>query len=808
MDRLPQSGASILSVCAGGWGMAQREGAYDFSAFDRQLAYAQEHNLRLALISEINPVYTPAWLKQRAEADGEMVCNASGTKGAIPSISSAVFQSAQEELVRRFVEHVCRTDTGRNVAYYHPGAEWWFPLGERYHPADVARFRQWLRSRYSTISELNEAWRSSNTDFAQISPPPIDMIGGGKGWRGLANVVSLEFGAQHCSWSTPAAMDPSADPGASTFAAVEPGKSYQLTAWVRTEETTGPGPFLEVAWIGPRGGNPIAIDAGRPAPHGETWTELSETFTAPKDAGRAWILLKFMGTGRVWWDDVRLRQAGSDDNLAPNPAIEGAAQPAGWHFQNWSGGKQVRARYAEAEGRLGSGCLAVEVPPLDRADVAAESLDAATYDWSLFWYETAADYINSLARLIKRYDPTRPTITYLTMSWAFPAEWDETQRSAIAPDEVAMRGHDIDGFGMQLCAADGDPYRITACLDLIRKYQKPLWTVDLVDFTSGVHIGYPAMDRITQSAVQHGSSGIIYCAWHIPTVLDYSFYPHLALEDTRAMLTDAGRAVRIMAGMKVHARGAILQPILPATPSDPNGFKNDFRSFMGWYKLLESLHQTFDVVTLRELDQDRAELSDYSYILMPDCAYLPNGALDALEKYRTMGGLLIAGGRFAQGDAIGRPLAREVSPSVTIPDHGKAYAGDPIRDTHAGNTPPLFLWRGETPETSRAFSEGRAALGRSLEAASDESIGRLLPDDTSIRCVEWSGGDSWAFYLVNMGDQPVPAGRLKLQLKHDALQTEIYADTRPVAGRALPGSLLELPAFRTNCIVKLTVDSH
>ena len=414
-------------------------------------------------------------------------------------------------------------------------------------------------------------------------------------------------------------------------------------------------------------------------------------------------------------------------------------------------------------------------------------MDAAVHDWSVFWYETAAEYINGLARMFKRYDPTRPTITYLTMSWAFPAEWDETQRSAIAPDEVAMHGRDIDGFGMQLCAADGDPFRITACLDLVRKYGKPMWTVDLVDFTSGVHIGYPAMDRITQSAVQHGTAGIIYCAWHIPTVLDYSFYPNMALDDTHRMLSHAHRAVGIMAGLQVHARGAILQPILPATPSDPEGFKNDYRSFMGWYKLLESLYETFDVVTLREIEKRRVDLSSYRYVLVPDCSCLPEAAWERLAAYHGAGGLLITVGRFAERDAIGRPLAQRPVAQVALPDYGKAYAGDPIRDTHAGNTPPLFLWREETDATRRAFRQGQDTLRSCLTTAGLAPLVELVPNDTSIRCVEWSGPDVHAVYLVNMSDEPMAAGSLKLHScasrwhEQKSMRTRVWLRTAGIA---------------------------
>ena len=108
----------------------------------------------------------------------------------------------------------------------------------------------------------------------------------------------------------------------------------------------------------------------------------------------------------------------------------------------------------------------------------------------------------------------KTTVSYLTYSFAFPAEWDYTQQVAIAPDEVARRGRDIDVFGMQLCSADGDPYRATCCLDVVRKYGKPMWVVDLVDFTSGVHIGLPAMEKATQ-VIAHGAEGIVYCGWHL-----------------------------------------------------------------------------------------------------------------------------------------------------------------------------------------------------------------------------------------------------------------------------------------------------
>jgi hypothetical protein len=441
------------------------------------------------------------------------------------------------------------------------------------------------------------------------------------------------------------------------------------------------------------------------------------------------------------------------------------------------------------------------------ADVARpfQNLNAAVYDWSIFWYEAAAEYINSLSQLAKRLDPSRRTVTYLTMSWAFPSEWDETQRSAIAPDEVAMHGKDIDIFGMQLCAADGDPCRVTACLDLMRKYEKPLWAVDLVDFTSGVHIGYPAMDRITQATIQHGASGIIYCAWHIPTVLDYSFHPNMRGEDINQMLNDARAAVHLMRGMQVHAAVALAEPILPASPADDRLFKNDYRSFVGWYKVLERLHRTVDVVTLREIDVGQVQLDQYAWILVPDCAYLTEAAWQRLADYVKAGGRLVTTEKFGLYDEIGRPRDATANPlpHLTLPDYGRAYGGDPIRDTHAGNTPPLFLWRSDTPEAQVAL----AAAGQSIETFLEQSnVPRqfeLVDAGPDIRAVYYVGMKRCAVYLVNVGTQDSTGGQLRIRANQPS-QADVYADVRPTdcaVQRSNEWVELSLPPFRSSCVV-------
>ena len=809
MNELPDSGATILSVCAGGWSMAPAQGVYDFSALDQQIAFAEQHNLTLALINEVNPLYTPAWLRRLVLDAGQAVGRPSQIAGDIPSITSPLFADEQRRLVERTMEHLKQRDTTRRVRYYHPGAEWWFPLGERYGEADVARFREWLRKRYGSIDQLNARWQATFTDFATIPPPAIEMAGGGRGRPGLATVYPLSPAARHCSWSTPTAIDPAAEPGPNTFAAVKPGTVYSASARVKLADLRGCGALIEIAWVGPHGGAPLAIDDSLSVRGDSDWQTIRITARAPQGAGRAWILLKVLGTGTATFHDVQLVEADHNENLAPNPTWEIVdSQPTGWSFQNWGGGEGIHIAHVPGAGPAGESCLRIAIDQANDSLEATYDTAAAVHDWSTFWYENAAQYINSLAQQTKQFDPTRRTVTYLTMSWAYPSEWDETQRCAIAPDMVAQYGESIDALGLQLCAADGDPFRITACLDLVRKYRKPLWVVDLVDFTSGVHIGYPALQRATQSAIQHGASGIIYCAWHIPTVLDYSFHPLMSRDDIRRMVADAKASARLLDGFEIQPAGALIQPILPASPHDSAGYKNDYRSFVGWYKLLERLQQTVDVVSLQELDSGAVALDDpqkYPWIVVPDCPCLSDAALSRLTQYVAAGGQLITTDRLGQFDEIGRPRLTGVAipGRLVVPDLGRDLAGDPVRDTHAGNTPPLFLWNTNTPPAAAAAASARDLLGPLLTRTDERRPFELINPAADMQVTQRYRPGCAALSLVNGGVHEARELRIRMHVAQ-APQVSVYVDgeQRDCAIETADGAFeIALPLFRSHCIV-------
>lgn len=804
-DMIGKSGASMLSVTQSGWGIESVEGKLDFNPMDLQLKLASENNLKLALISETNPVYSQAWLNDKAKAAGQNTIGSGGQDGGVPTYSSPIFIKAQDDLIRGVTEHVKQVDKNRVIQYYHPGCEWWFPHRYRYNELEINKFRTWLQKKYRTVSQLNKKWVSKFASFKDVPAPRIDSIEAEAGEMG--KMISSDMGEEHCSWSIGGSTGPDTDKR--LLAIVQPGKQYELSVFVKTENLQGAGAFISVAWITPQGGAPTSGGTSRAVIGTNDWTKITTILKAPKDAGRAWILLKVAGTGTAYFDDISIREVGTSVNLAPNGSFEtGTDAPEAWSFQNWTGGKNVVNEYLKTGGINNSKCLRVKI---NEINPQFRNLDAAIYDWSTFWYEYAADYINNLSGIYKKYDPSRQTVSYLTMSFAYPAEWDVTQQMAISPDEVASRVSNIDAIGMQICSADGDPYRVTACLDLVRKYNKPMWACDLVDFTSGVYIGYPKMDQITQATVQHGAKGIVYCLWNLPGVLDYSFYPNMDMKDMNKMLTDARSSIKLLDGFKIKPDIALIEPILPASSHDVNGYKNNFKSFMGWYKILEQMQLTFDVVTLKEIDKGTAKLSNYKWVMVPDCAYLSEKSLDKLTAYTKSGGKVTTSGRFGLFNEIAVPFPKSKVASFKkpLPDYGAQYTGDIIRDTHAGNTPPLFLWGAETPQRDRVFANASKSLSNAIADSKPQSRTYLYPVNRSIRSVIHETTKNKAYFLVNMGDGSVKKQSLRFKNAVSSRIT-IYADNKEVStisnaatNKPVSKSLksIELPEFKTSCIV-------
>jgi hypothetical protein len=796
MDDLPKSRATVLITRAVMGEIEKNKDKFDFSTLDKQITYAENNHLKLALLLECNPVYCPPWLREECKAAGELQKYADGSDSTDPSINSPIFAKARNEFVRKVIEYVNQRDINRVITHYLPGAEWWFTHPTRYNKLDVKKFQEWLRNKYGAIQNLNNAWKSNYASFENVDPPKIEIADYGR-MSGLSPIL-VDVRPQDCSWSTRQVFAPK----------VIPGKIYVFSAWVKTKDVIGKGAHLSTSWL-PKGSDiPFHMDYSSGIDGTHDWQKITMAIKAPQNAERVWLLLKLSGFGTAIFDDVEFHEQGSKENLIPNADLnKGDKEPENWFFDNWFGGQNIKAEYLKSGGRKNSPCVYISIPHPVPTDRSYQNIDAAVYDWSEFWYEAGAQYIHDLATLVKKLDPSRKIATYLTYAFAFPLEWDYVQANAICPDELCIIGRDIDIIGLQICSADGDPIRITANLDLVRKYGKPPWAIDLLDWTRGVAIGYQATNKVVQTTIQHGGKGIFHYCWH--GTLDYNFYPDMKLSELKQMLMNARESLNFVEGMSVvKSNIALLEPIIPASPNDKEGFKNDYRSFAGWYKILKGMHITFDVVTFREIQKGAVDLRKYKCVIVPDCAYIPGKVYLQFLKFIGWGGKVVVAGRFFQFDEFGQSLKFDLeflkSKVHTIADYGKIYAGEMHRNTWAGNTPPLFIWRTETRETKQAFQSAKSELAKYFKTIGIPRNIEVIPDDPLIHCVEWEG-KCWAAYLVNMREEA--AQNVEVRFKTSATpKVKALLDAKPIEVNTTREDywlVVKVPQFQTSCIIKL-----
>ncbi|MCX7599247.1 MAG: beta-galactosidase [Armatimonadetes bacterium] len=101
-----------------------------------------------------------------------------------------------------------------NLLYWCMGGEALYPTygggpWTDYAPDAVAHYRAWLRLRYKTIADLNEAWETNYTDFSEINPPkpPLPRDLPTLEWLRYRNVAMAERFQYH--FDATKAADPS-----------------------------------------------------------------------------------------------------------------------------------------------------------------------------------------------------------------------------------------------------------------------------------------------------------------------------------------------------------------------------------------------------------------------------------------------------------------------------------------------------------------------------------------------------------------------------------------------------------------------
>ena len=142
-----------------------------------------------------------------------------------------------------------------------------------------------------------EGWRTASADARHLLS--WEATGGRNGSRGVKAMAPAGAPATWFQWQQ-------------RSVAVVPGRTYQFSGWVRAEEVVG-----SAGWYIHVNGERMelvnrTLDAG---PGTYEWKEVTSQFTAPTNADTATLGTVLHGTGRAWFDDVRLVELGGGSAL-------------------------------------------------------------------------------------------------------------------------------------------------------------------------------------------------------------------------------------------------------------------------------------------------------------------------------------------------------------------------------------------------------------------------------------------------------------------------------------------------------------
>ncbi len=379
----------------------------------------------------------------------------------------------------------------------------------------------------------------------------------------------------------------------------------------------------------------------------------------------------------------------------------------------------------------------------------AQALD----DWVVFSFEAMADWLNICAGEMKRRDFTRKVVSYVGFVFAQQAQWDYAMTCQRLDISLANTPA-IDVNGIQMCIADSDYSWATHVVDMARKYDKPVWATDLIDFPYGLYSGFDAIYRGTLAAIQHGMEGVFWYGWK--GVPDYAFSQRMATPDRERLLRDSRTVLEALRGYRPYVAAAQLMPLLSYSTADEDGYKGDMRDNGGLYRLLLDVGITPDIWTPYELEHKGVDaLAPYEVVFVSDCPVLPEAVYDSLLAYVKAGGVIVSSGRLPAHDLCGAPFGDALSDNAGVivlgETIGRAYWGRVRREQVYGNTPPVLV---EAPDPQRTPQRRRALRKVVLDAL--ESSQTVLP----LRLIENEGNahvapfyhgveDAWLLFLVH-----------------------------------------------------------
>ena len=186
LERMRDAGMNTVKFWACWSWINGTEGDFDFDDLQELLDFAAELGLRVVINTILEDA--PYWLEQRAPSDRyrdeegraiQLTAAMNTPGGGWPGLcfdNVAVRESAAEfirALVARFDDHTAlQVWDVWNEPHLEPAS--YFP--DRifcYCEASVSRFLDWLRTKYASIDDLNEAWSRRYSDWSQVQPPRV-----------------------------------------------------------------------------------------------------------------------------------------------------------------------------------------------------------------------------------------------------------------------------------------------------------------------------------------------------------------------------------------------------------------------------------------------------------------------------------------------------------------------------------------------------------------------------------------------------------------------------------------------------------
>lgn len=677
-EKLPVTGANVCIIRAPWTFVEPEEDKWEFGFIDQQLEWAHKTGMQVIYVLEAGPAHAGVvkWLVAKLKAQGETNSTASGKLIDDPCYQSETYRFYLSRYIRKTVEYLSNHKYAGQVYGYNNGCEWWHPLSYSYAEPDKAGFREWLRDKYGSLGALNRRWGSNWPSWETVEPPVLSPVGVSSESQGQFLPASASCDVCWCTTGE-------------SHIPVVAGQKLTFELDVTTEGLTTGSAGFEITWLTADDPLPFKIDQGPVFGEPNGSGTISFSLTVPERVARAWLLPKLRGTGKATFHAVRvLDEAGH--NLAPNPTLDPAK--GDWQFIAWTAGEPDRLSHSwDAPGQM-----TIEYRPDGKLEGDPQYPLAVVDDWFNYRYESFAKFIDWMAAECRAADPNRPVITYLTFAFANPFEWDYTQQMAISLDYWAENANNQAVLGMQLNSSEGDFDSVTAAFDMVRRFDKPMWAIDLLDFTKGTYLGEAGLTRTSRSVVQHGGadSGIQYYCWY--GTPDYN-YAELGVEALARMIASTKQAASQLEGAKPVSEIALVEPVMPLFPYIPQP-ANDWADYMGWYKLLTRAGVCPDVYTLHALES--ADLAGYKAVVIPDSAYLTREALLTLDKAASAGVKLIGSGRFGLYDMTGRKLPAQGLPQFAHQFEkpiGKQILGQTYRLLDKGNTPPRLICKAGSP---------------------------------------------------------------------------------------------------------------